>query len=147
LTSIGTRNHLTGEPSTGNIERELKKIGNEMKVAVSVVGTAGPAAELATNRLAELQDRVTLLNTRRTELSQESGAVEADRIDPEKVKAALIEFDSLWEQLSPWEQERLIRTLVEQVRYDGQTGTVTLAFGSRGLKDVCCWAPNMPEKL
>ena len=40
-----------------------------------------------------------------------------------------------------WEQERFIHTLVEQVRYDGKTGTVTVGFRSRGIRDLCNWAP------
>ena len=53
-----------------------------------------------------------------------------------------MQFDPLWEQLSTWEQERFIRTLVEQVRYDGKTGTVTLGFRSSGIKELCNWAPS-----
>jgi hypothetical protein len=48
--------------------------------------------------------------------------------------------------LSAWEQERFIRTLVEHVRYDGKTGTVTLGFRSRGIKEFCSWVPALTEK-
>ena len=66
--------------------------------------------------------------------------------NPKDVEAALHAFDPLWEQLSTWEQERFIRTLVDQVRYDGKTGTVTLGFRSSGIKDLCNWAPVIREK-
>jgi hypothetical protein len=66
--------------------------------------------------------------------------------NPKEVEAALHAFDPLWEQLSTWEQERFIRALVDQVRYDGKTGTVTLGFRSSGIKDLCSWAPVITEK-
>jgi len=49
--------------------------------------------------------------------------------------------------LSTWEQERFIRTLVDQVRYDGKTGTVTLGFRSRAIRDLCNWAPAHAGKV
>jgi site-specific DNA recombinase len=117
-----------------------------MKATVSMVPKGGPAAELATDRLAELQDRVAHLNGRLADLRQQLAAIEAEGTDSQDVEAALHEFDSLWEQLSSWEQERFIRTLVEHVRYDGTTGTVTLGFRSRGIKEFCSWAPALTEK-
>ncbi len=55
----------------------------------------------------------------------------------EDVAQALREFDGLWRQLSPREQEQLIKALVETVSYDGQTGTVTVSFRSAGIKQLC----------
>jgi site-specific DNA recombinase len=127
-----------------DLERELKKITEQMKQTVSVVGTAGPAADLATDRLADLQDRVSPLNSRLAELRQQLAGIEAEGVDREDVEASLHQFDPVWEQLCTWEQERFIRTLVEHVRYDGRTGTVTLGFRSRGIKDLCnLWAPSV----
>ena len=129
-----------------DIESELRKIAQEMKATVSLVGKSGPAAELATDRLAELQDRVSHLNNRLAELRQQGAALDVEGVDTQDVEAALHEFDSLWDQLSSWEQERFIRTVVEHVRYDGKTGTVTLGFRSRGIKEFCSWAPTLTEK-
>jgi site-specific DNA recombinase len=111
-----------------------------MKEAVAASGV-GCVANDATSRLAEIQDRVSHLTGRLADLSQQLAAIESEGVDAQDVEAALQDFDPLWEQLSTWEQERFIRTLVEQVRYDGKTGTVTLGFRSRGLKDLCSRAP------
>ena len=64
--------------------------------------------------------------------------------DPGEVADALVKFDPLWEQLTTWEQETFIRTLVAQVRYDGRTGEVTVGFHSEGIKQLCSQAA---EKL
>jgi len=124
------------------IEGELKKITQDIGGVVSVAGKA----EFTTNRLADMQDRVTHLNGRLMELGQQLAALDAEHTDPKDVVTALHEFDPLWGQLSTWEQERFIRALVKQVRYDGKTGTVTLGFRSDGIKDLCIWAPTVREK-
>lgn len=129
-----------------DIEKELQSIAQEMKETVSAAGSAGSSADIATSRLAELQDRVSYLSSRLTDLRQQLAAIEAEGVDAQGVEAALHDFDPLWEQLSTWEQERFIHTLVEHVRYDGKTGTVTLSFRSRGIKEFCGWAPALTEK-
>jgi len=57
--------------------------------------------------------------------------------EPADVQQALSEFDPLWSQLTTWEQEAFIRTLVAQVKYDGRTGKVTVGFHSEGIKQLC----------
>ena len=57
-----------------DIEGELKKIAQEMGGVVSVAGKA----EFTTNRLADLQDRVTHLNARLMELRQQLAAIDAE---------------------------------------------------------------------
>jgi site-specific DNA recombinase len=128
-----------------DVEKELKRVAREMTQTVSMVGKASPAAEFATNRLAELQDRVPHLNSQVMELRHKLAVIEAEGLNSDDVREALHDFDPLWEQLSGWEQERFIHTLVEHVRYDGKTGTVTLGFRSRGIKDFCSWAPALTE--
>jgi len=39
--------------------------------------------------------------------------------------------------MTTWEREKFIRALVEQVRYDGTTGTVTVGFRSSGIRSLC----------
>ena len=65
---------------------------------------------------------------------EEAGVGDVARED---VAQALREFDGLWKQLSPREQEQLIKTLVETVSFDGPTGTVTVGFRSAGVKQLC----------
>ena len=128
-----------------DIEKELHTISHEMKETVSVAAGPDSAADAARRRLAELQDRISQQTSRLADLQQQLAAIEAEGIDSRDVEMALQEFDPLWEQLSTWEQERFIRTLVEHVRYEGKTGTVTLGFRSRGIKEFCSWAPTVME--
>jgi hypothetical protein len=57
--------------------------------------------------------------------------------DPGEGGEALLNFDPLWDQLSTWEQERFVRALVKEVRYDGPSQTVTVGFVSEGMKELC----------
>ncbi|HNY42972.1 MAG TPA: hypothetical protein PKJ41_21390, partial [Bryobacteraceae bacterium] len=116
-------------------ELELKQIVQEMSSVAPMAGTL----QSATDRMAELQDRSKYLNNRASELLSQLNRIEAEAADPKEVEAALQEFDPLWEQLSTWEQESFIRALVDQVRYDGKTGTVTLGFRSSGARNLCDW--------
>lgn len=57
--------------------------------------------------------------------------------DPGDVQDALSKFDPLWANLNLAEQERFVRALIAEVRYDGPTGTVTVGFHSEGIKELC----------
>ena len=125
-----------------DIERELQKIAEEMG-SVALMTTRD---EFAIARLADLEDRAGRLSSRLAEIRQQVAAIEGEGAAPMDVEAAIHAFDPLWEQLSTWEQERFIRALVNQIRYDGKTGTVTLGFRSSGIKELCDWAPAITEK-
>jgi hypothetical protein len=57
--------------------------------------------------------------------------------DPASVLQALREFDVLWEEMKPREQEKSVKTLVERVSYDGRTGKVTAALRTAGIRQLC----------
>ena len=120
-----------------DIERDLKSAALEIREAASIPG--------GESQLADLQDRTSRLSRRLMELSLQLAATEAEDVNVKDVETSLHAFDPLWEQLSTWEQERFIRTLVERVDYNGKTGTVTLGFRSKGIRDICGWTPAPGE--
>ena len=73
--------------------------------------------------------------SRLEDMRRESG--ERAIADPADVQDALMRFEPLWEQLNAAEQERFIRALVAEVKYDGRTGMVTVGFHSEGIKELC----------
>jgi site-specific DNA recombinase len=129
------------EKEKTDIEIELKKVAQETGDTASMAGGARHAAD----HLIELQDRMKHLSGRLGDIQQQMLGLEAERANPKDVETALQDFDPLWEQLSTWEQERFIRTLVEEVRYDGRTGTVTVGFRSNGIRDLCDWSSTRLE--
>ncbi len=129
---------LAAESERIEVDRQLAKTTEEMRGVI-----LSGAAESKAIRIAELEDRAGRLNVRLAEIQQQ---LTAEPADPTDLESALHSFDPLWEQLSTWEQERFIHTLVEQIRYDGKTGTVTLGFRSTGIKNLCNWANVIKEK-
>jgi site-specific DNA recombinase len=69
-----------------------------------------------------------------TQSKEQIRTLEGQVVDPVEVSAAMSSFSPLWEQLTPREQERVIRLLVERVDYDGAAGTVAITFRPGGVK-------------
>jgi site-specific DNA recombinase len=125
------------EKEKAAIEQEMEKTTREMGELASVAGSTGAAAKSATDRLAELHERAESQEHRLAELRLEIAEAGANGVNANDLDQALRNFDPLWEQMTTWEREKFIRALVEQVSYDGTTGTVTVGFRSAGIKDLC----------
>jgi len=118
-------------------ERELRRLNDEMAGLVSTAAAKGPSMKLATDRLADLQDRSAAIERRLTAVQKQLATEISEGVDREQVATTLRNFDSLWQQMSPREQEKLVKALVERVTYDGRTGAVTVGFRSAVLKQMC----------
>jgi site-specific DNA recombinase len=57
-------------------------------------------------------------------------------VDEKDVAKALALFDPVWETLSPREQVRVIRLLVQRVVYDGEQSTVSVTLHPAGIKTL-----------
>ena len=57
-------------------------------------------------------------------------------VDEKEVAKALTLFDPIWDALSPREQVRVIRLLVQRVEYDGEKSTVSVTFHPAGIKTL-----------
>ena len=93
---------------------------------------ARTAADAA--RLADLHERIQTRERRLSQISNEVAALRDSMVGEDEVRAALGEFDALWSVLSPREQTRVIELLIEQVRYDGEQGTVAITFRPSGIR-------------
>jgi site-specific DNA recombinase len=63
-------------------------------------------------------------------------ALGRELVDEKEVARVLSLFDPVWETLSPREQVRVIRLLVQRVDYDGEKGTVSVTFHPAGIKTL-----------
>ena len=99
--------------------------------------TPANRAKSATDRLAELHERAESQERRLAELRREIAGTGGNGVDANDLDQTLRNFDPLWEQMTTWEREKFIRALVEEVRYDGTTGTVTVGFRSPGVRSLC----------
>jgi len=118
------------------MESELQRLGKEIAGLVRVAGKA------ATDRMADLQDRVSVLERQLREVRDQLAESVGHTVDAASVRKTLREFDRIWAELTPREQEKFVKTLVERVTYDGETGTVTVGFRTTGIKQLCVEVQN-----
>ncbi|HUU98388.1 MAG TPA: recombinase family protein [Phycisphaerae bacterium] len=117
------------------LEGEKKMIERQLVQDVELLrGLVTDRGEQAAHCLADLQDRIRANEQRATQVREELLALESELTDEQKAAQAFAAFDPVWESLPPREQARLIRLLVEQVSYDGRTGTVSVILHNTGIK-------------
>lgn len=113
------------------MERELSRLAGEIP---SLVRTGG---KHVADKMAELQDRINVLEGQLRSVCDQLAETVDQITDPAAVLRALREFDVLWEEMKPREQEKFVKTLVEKVTYDGRTGKVTVGFRTAGIRQLC----------
>jgi site-specific DNA recombinase len=117
------------------LEGERKMIERQLVQDVELLrGLVTDRSEQASHCLADMQDRIRANEQRATQVREELLALEGELTDEQKAAQALAAFDPVWESLPPREQARLIRLLVQQVGYDGRTGTVSVILHNTGIK-------------
>jgi len=113
------------------MEGELQRLGQEIAGLIRMNG------KLATDRMADLQDRVLVVERQLREVREQLAESVGQTVDAASVRKTLREFDAIWSEMTPREQEKFVKTLVERVSYDGATGTVTVGFRTAGIRQLC----------
>jgi site-specific DNA recombinase len=106
------------------LEREMRWLAAETRRASADAAKDAAAAE----RLADVVDRTRNAEQRATELRDDIAAINERLVPREQVEASALEFEPLWQSLSPRERSRLVRLVVKRVEYDGARGEVALTF-------------------
>ena len=119
------------------IQSSRQTLSSEMSVLAGAASSPGPGAKAAMDRLAQTHERAAELDRQFAQLQQAGAAADLLGIDADSLQKSLANFNPLGEQMTTWEQERFIRVLVEEVRYDGTAGVVTVGFRSTGIKELC----------
>jgi site-specific DNA recombinase len=113
------------------MERELSRLAGEIPSLIRAGG------KHVADKMAELQDRINVLEGQLRSVCDQLAETVDQITDPASVLRALREFDVLWEEMKPREQEKFVKTLVEKVTYDGRTGKVTVGFRTAGIRQLC----------
>jgi len=111
----------------GDLNKELNRHHRELKRLVTDPGDS-------TDRIAELHDRIAEgerclpgINARIAELEQEA-------ISPSEACAAFESFDTLWGNLIPREQARLLQLLISSVEYDAEHESISVTFRPTSIR-------------
>ena len=120
------------EAEQRGLKRDFKRHSAELRELAGRLATNGTA----TDRMADLQDRIRAAKQRATQVREELIALGRQVVDEKEVAKALALFDPVWETLSPREQVRIVRLLVQRVEYDGEESTVSVTFHPAGIKTL-----------
>ena len=85
------------------IERDLRKLGEEISGMAGLATNNGNGARAAIDRLADLYDHAGSLDGRLAQVRYELAELEGQRFDVGDLELALKRFDPLWEQMSSHE--------------------------------------------
>jgi len=111
----------------------LKRWDRELRGLVTDT-SGGTGASL---RLAQAHERITEGRRRRGEVEARIKEIDGTAITREEARKALKEFDSVWANLSPREQARVLKLLFSSVDYDAKAGTISVTFRPTGIAALC----------
>jgi len=89
-----------------------------------------------TSQIADLNDRIAEAARRLPELQARIAELKNDTITRDEAKAAFADFDTLWSNLIPREQARLLKLLISTVEYDAEAGSVSVTFRSTSIRSL-----------
>ena len=117
------------------LEKDLRAWHGELR---SLAGRIHPGEDNGSvmARPADLQERITAVEERVRQVRGQIDAVQNQPLDEDEATRALAAFDPAWGTLTPHEQARVVRLLVEQVDYDGTKGKLSIAFQPAGIKTL-----------
>jgi site-specific DNA recombinase len=115
----------------GHLDKELSQRHAELR---RLVGAASGTTDAG--KLVWLNERIGEIEKQRSELRRQIVATGQQHIDKGEVVAALASFGPIWKALTPREQSRVIRLLVESVNYDGQQGKLFITLRPSGIREL-----------
>ena len=113
-------------------EREIGRIHSEITKVATDAANNGHAA----TRLAELHECLREVEQRLTELRDQAERARRGLVTKAEVDSALEAFTPLWDALSPREQARALRLLIQRVDYDGANGRIAVTFHANGIRTL-----------
>jgi site-specific DNA recombinase len=128
------REQVNGDLQTEKraLERDLQRCNNELRKLAAEANQNS----VATDRMADLQDRIRGTERRATEVRDEITRLSRELVDAHEVGQAASLFAPLWETLSAREQARILHLLIQRVDYDGPNGSVSITFHPTGIKTL-----------
>ena len=134
------------EARTAELEAEQRGLERDLSGWQSEVRNLSPRIRPGEDndpvvaRLAELQERIGLVEGRVRKVREQVHAIRERMLGEDEAVEALSLFDPLSGTLAPAEQARVVGLLVERVDYDGAKGKVTISFHPTGVRALAARA-------
>ena len=128
------------EAESKRIGQEAGRLGAERRNLLAAVGEGGGARSELLARLAEVDERLAAIAARREALAAELAGIEGTAIDEDDLRIALADFEPVWDELFTAERVRIVRLLVEEVRFDADRSEVAITFRPGGVQALAAEA-------
>jgi site-specific DNA recombinase len=115
------------------VVEQVRRVGRDPALAAEVLAAARGAAD---GERADLAERARRSEGRLAEIAGREAALAVESIGEAEARAALADFDGVWDRLSPREQAKLVGLLVANVAYDAAAGTVAVTFHASGIRGL-----------
>jgi site-specific DNA recombinase len=115
-------------------EQQLRRLEDEKQSLLETIGKGGRVASKAAERLDQVTVELASTTSRLASLTRQLSDVRGQTIDADDLTTVVAQFDPIWDVLLPRERVRIVRLLVQQVDYDGETGTLGITFHPSGIK-------------
>ena len=115
------------------ITNERTQLASERKNLLDALQVGGVAANAIAGRLGEVDEQIGKLEARLAEVALQLATMTNDTVDEVELQDALQEFTLVWDEMLPKERARVLRLLIEEVRYDGKAGELEIIFRDHGI--------------
>ena len=113
---------------------ERTQLASERKNLLDALQQGGAAANVIAGRLAEVDEDIGKLEAHHAEVTAQLATITNDTVNEDELRGALQQFTPVWDELLPKERTRILRLLIEEVRYDGQAEELEIIFRDVGIK-------------
>ncbi|HNO77600.1 MAG TPA: recombinase family protein [Phycisphaerae bacterium] len=115
---------------------DLRQERNRHHEELRRLATSGKTTTDVTARIADLHERLSDADQRLPVLESQIAELECQNVTLPDARAALADFDRLWECLIPREQARLLNLLISTAEYDGNAGTLAVTFRPTSIRSL-----------
>jgi site-specific DNA recombinase len=116
------------------LKQRLNRCQKEKQKLLESISKGGIIAAKAAERLDQVAEETESANSRLSDLRRQRSVLQKQKFDTEDLTAAINQFDPIWNVLLPRERVRIVRLLIQQVDFDGETGTMGITFQPLGIK-------------
>ncbi len=116
--------------------QEVERIRRARRNVADAVAAGGAGQDALAEKMVELDDDLAQATTRFERANADLTALDGEVVDPEELRAALVDLEPLWAELFPRERARLVSLLLESVKFDAVEGEVDIVFRPGGPEAV-----------
>lgn len=115
---------------------EKTALARDVRHDYASVGKLAGSAPAGDPQVLEIQTRIRNAERRISAIDEELAALRLQQIDEDDVVSALAQFDELWEALTTKEQAQVLELLIERVKYDSDSSTLSITYRPTGIKTL-----------